>query len=607
MFLNKDLILKNTAVENLNTPDEIIGHSDEVHDNTIETLTQKEWLCKNIPFIETPDALLDKVYYYRWKNLLSCLSKRRDGKWELCESAPGNPWYHKYIDCAQGAHVREARWIRDTRYLNDYIDITPDKEAYWNYFIDSVYQKYLLDGDLDVLFRNFEKLCSRFNSRAERFDGEFKLYYTKNDNEGQEAGINGFEKVEDEMIYSSTCGITDCLHDNDISNAFWSSENSVDSISVKVPLENFCATGLRIWFKTSPTKINVYYSLKGEEKPVENLNVQGKEITFDKALCDEIRVEFEGHAEVFELVVCYTFEPWGCDSFWKIIGGDDSYRINANSFMAAAGYSLSKIAKLLNLDGTDFKSRADEIKNSVFEKLWDEDISFFREITCQEKKKITGRESNSYSVWSFNLAPDREKYAKAWKYALSEDVFLAPFGLTSLEKSSPHYMQPFGHGCLWNGPVWPYTFSMILTGFANLLHDYKNHSFSKDDYFDLLKRYCKCHFENFSDTDFAVRENHHPDENHWLAQTKYYNHSTFIDNVLNGLLGIRPTETSLVINPIIPDSWDFFAVDEINWRGHNVTVIYDKTGKKYNLGKGLQVFVDGEIKVHSEELKQIKL
>lgn len=181
--------------------------------------------------------------------------------------------------------------------------------------------------------------------------------------------------------------------------------------------------------------MNVYYSRNGMEKPVENLNVQGNEVTFDKVLCDALRVEFERHAEIFELVVCYTFEPWGCDSFWKIIGGDDSYRINANNFMAAAGYSLSKIANLLNLDGSDFKNRADEIKNSVFEKLWDEDISFFREITHLDKKIIKGKESNSYSVWSFNLVPDSKKYAKAWEYALCEDVLNGLLGIRPNENS----------------------------------------------------------------------------------------------------------------------------------------------------------------------------
>jgi hypothetical protein len=35
-------------------------------------------------------------------------------------------------------------------------------------------------------------------------------------------------------------------------------------------------------------------------------------------------------------------------------------------------------------------------------------------------------------------------------------------------------------------------------------------------------------------------------------------------------------------------------LQDVLYHGHRVTVVYDRDGKKYNLGKGLTVFVDGE-------------
>ena len=457
MFIDKKKALEATSVKSLNTPSKIIGHSDEVHENEAETLTQSEWLCKNIPFIETPDTLLDKVYYYRWKNLLSCLAKRReDGRYELCESAPGS-YYHKYIDCAQGAHLREARWIRDTKYLNDYVDVTPSSVNYWNYFIDSVYQKYLLDGDIDLLRRNYQKLCDRFNAHSKKFDADMGLYYTKNDLEGQEAGVNGFEKLEREMTYTASFTSSDtslkALTDNCTSGEYWSCKGSGNRVDIEISLavEGFCPTDLRIWFKDEPLNVSVFYSDGEKWLPVSNLKRCDGEMTllsFEKIRTDKLRLELENdldngrYASIYELVVVYRLEPWGCDSFWTVIGGDESYRINANSFMSAAAYSLGKISRLLGVEDT-FTKQGDRLKEAIVSRLWDDGISYFREITRDEKRVIVGKESNAYSTWSFCLMPDSEKYARAWEYTRND--FSAPFGLTSLERKSPHYMQEFTH------------------------------------------------------------------------------------------------------------------------------------------------------------------
>ena len=313
------------------------------------------------------------------------------------------------------------------------------------------------------------------------------------------------------------------------------------------------------------------------------------------------------YTSAYELVITYTCEPWGCPGFWEIIRGDNSYRMNLNCFQSAAAYTLSKIAELMGntADAELYKTKGDELKNTILEKLWDDKISFFVEITRDEKYRIAGKESNCYSAWSFHLAPDEERYNRAWEYVVREDVFLSKFGLTTLEKQSPHYMQPFNHNCLWNGPVWPYTFSLILTGMANLLNDYKNHTMTNEEYYDLLHRYALCHYDNNSTEDFAVREDHHPEENRWIAQAKNYNHSTFIDNVLSGLLGIRPLEENMIINPLISEGWDYFCVENVKWCGKNLSVLYDKNGEKYGYGKGLLVFINDELIAKTDTLQKL--
>ena len=70
---------------------------------------------------------------------------------------------------------------------------------------------------------------------------------------------------------------------------------------------------------------------------------------------------------------------------------------------------------------------------------------------------------------------------------------------------------------------------------------------------------------------------------------KDYNHSTFCDLVISGLVGITPTEDGFTVCPRIPEDWDYFRLENLFFRGELYTVIYDKTGEKYNEGKGIVV------------------
>jgi hypothetical protein len=84
----------------------------------------------------------------------------------------------------------------------------------------------------------------------------------------------------------------------------------------------------------------------------------------------------------------------------------------------------------------------------------------------------------------------------------------------------------------------------------------------------------------------AIREDHHPEENHWIAMAGNYNHSTYIDIVLSGLFGIVPIEEGLQIYPHVPAEWARFAVEDVPFRGHRISVFYDReseTGEQYTI------------------------
>lgn len=314
--------------------------------------------------------------------------------------------------------------------------------------------------------------------------------------------------------------------------------------------------------------------------------------------------------------------------FWQIDDRDgmeisicgSGYRPTINSYMYGDAIAISKIASLLGEKEISKKylEKSESIKQLVQSKLWNRDKQFFEVLPRNIGSHLCDtRELQGYTPWYFNL-PD-SKYSVSWKFLMDSTHFYAPFGLTTAEQCNPGFKISYqGHECQWNGPSWPFATSITLTAFANLLNNYSQNYVSPADYFELLTTYSKCHQLKREDGTIVpwIDENLNPFTGDWISRTrlktwendtwsrekggvergKDYNHSTFCDLIISGLIGLRPQpDNSLVINPLLPDNtWEYFCLDNILYHGKIITVMYDKTGKKYNKGKGLKVFVDGK-------------
>jgi F5/8 type C domain len=104
-----------------------------------------------------------------------------------------------------------------------------------------------------------------------------------------------------------------------------------------------------------------------------------------------------------------------------------------------------------------------------------------------------------------------------------------------------------------------------------------------------------------------VAEAANADTGEWVYDavnfSEHYNHSSFVDLVLTGLLGIRPqADDTLVLKPLVPDTWRYFAVQNLPYHGHLLSIVWDQDGTHYNAGSGLQVFQDGTRIYQSENL-----
>lgn len=65
-------------------------------------------------------------------------------------------------------------------------------------------------------------------------------------------------------------------------------------------------------------------------------------------------------------------------------------------------------------------------------------------------------------------------------------------------------------------------------------------------------------------------------------------------------------DDTVEVNPLLPaGKWDWLCLDNVRYHGRILTVLWDRTGKKFGKGKGLSVFADGRQIGHSSELSRV--
>jgi hypothetical protein len=295
--------------------------------------------------------------------------------------------------------------------------------------------------------------------------------------------------------------------------------------------------------------------------------------------------------------------------------GAPGYRPTLNAYLFADAKAVATIAELKGDKKTAeaYRAKAAALRENVEKKLWDPKRHFYFHMARRDEtdgqftvKALSlthqtgrfagdphGRELIGFVPWQFGLpAEGREA---AWKKLLEQDGFAAPFGPTTVERNDPLFrISPTC--CWWSGNSWPYATSQTLGAMANVLRDYEQDAVTRADYLKLLTTYARTHRKAGRP---YIAEACHPDTGSWeghdnFNHSEHYFHSSFCDLVITGLVGLRPRDDeTMEVDPLAPPGWDYFALDNLPYRGRTLTVVWDRTGKRYGKGAGLRVFAGG--------------
>ena len=311
-------------------------------------------------------------------------------------------------------------------------------------------------------------------------------------------------------------------------------------------------------------------------------------------------------------------------------------RPTINSYMFGNARAIAEIARLAGDKkiADEFEAKAAQLKKLAQENLWNDDAKFFevrREVgtpasgtaRTQGDLKRAGpeadapftnvREQLGFIPWMFGLADD-QKFSAAWAQLGDLQGFAAPFGITTAERRHPQFRSHGVGTCEWDGAVWPFATSQTLYAQANFLRASEaasriTHHASRYDYFNTFLTYTRSQHANGQP---YIGEYLDEVTGDWIngkgGRSRYYNHSTYADLLITGVVGLRPrADDTLEISPLLPAGvWNYFCLDGVNYHGHTLTIFWDKDGTRYGHGKGLVVLADGKEIARSEKLARLE-
>lgn len=279
-------------------------------------------------------------------------------------------------------------------------------------------------------------------------------------------------------------------------------------------------------------------------------------------------------------------------------------RPTLNSYMAANAFAISIFAQKAGEDeiSQKYMKKHLRLKEKINEILWDKD--FYKAIHLEDFENPSidkvlpennVRELIGYIPWCFNIAP--KGYEIAFEELKKEDGFKSPYGIITAEKRHPRYLYKEKHECLWNGYIWPFATTQVLDAMIAVLKNYEQNTVTKEDFYEILLQYAKMHYlEEDGKKVCWIDEDKCPVKNEWVSRNilkewgwqeskggfergKDYNHSAFCNIILSGLLGISVQNGEVIVEPKIPDDWEYFSVDNLWVNGKVYKVVYDKHSK----------------------------
>ncbi|MCA0758624.1 hypothetical protein KP806_26575 [Paenibacillus sp. N4] len=271
------------------------------------------------------------------------------------------------------------------------------------------------------------------------------------------------------------------------------------------------------------------------------------------------------------------------------------------------------VARLCEMTGDpeadQYLQLAERIRRDVLEKMWDEETAFFYDLHYQtDEKALVKNIVGFYPAWADMLD---ETHNGLIAHLLSPDEFATGCTYPTVSADSVAYAREGGwfghfikgrHGCMWNGPTWPYTNSITLDALAR---ESKRNGYAYNEAFARgLREYSFLHFQNRDLNRPGLVEHYNSGSGEPLSDEQEYNHSYYIDLIVSHVAGLSVDADCIRLDPL-DIGLDYFELGRVKAAGQEIRMTYGKPGLgRYPDGieEGYRLYLNGKLAFASNTL-----
>jgi len=264
-----------------------------------------------------------------------------------------------------------------------------------------------------------------------------------------------------------------------------------------------------------------------------------------------------------------------------------------------------------------FGNLAARCANAICEKLWDPKDGYFYSIREEDGEFARCREANGLFPFAFMAVPDEPEYHRAVAYLLDEEELLTPWPFATTSQQCPAFSAQPGYWgqqkkrafCMWNGPTWPYTNSILVEAMGNLVRHHSQELVNAEILCAFMGKFARLMHEDGDAGLPLVRECYDGETGKGYGCPDYF-HSSYNDLIVRFMCGLTPAEgQELVVDPLCA-GWSHFRLEGLRYQGHDISIIYESRPRKKayeDVEAGLTVIVDGEIAAHAPGLEAVTI
>ncbi|MBB6730676.1 hypothetical protein H7C18_07140 [Cohnella sp. CBP 2801] len=262
-------------------------------------------------------------------------------------------------------------------------------------------------------------------------------------------------------------------------------------------------------------------------------------------------------------------------------------------------------------DAERFAGWADRVRDDVLDKMWDEPSRFFYDLHHETDRKAMVK--NIVGFYPYWAGVTDAGHAEGLNRLFRTEEFATPCPFPSVSADCPVYTAEGGwqglflkgrNGCVWDGPTWPYTNSVVLDALAG---ESKRGGHRYDEAFGRwFREFSLLHYSSRDLGRPYLVEHYNSRTGEAISDEADYNHSYYIDLVVRHIAGLNAEADRIVLDPV-DIGLRHFDLDNVRIAGRNVRVSYrrpDPGAPAEN--DGYRLYADGREVLRSDSLTRME-